>query len=91
MFSSLNPQQGSNMRRREFIAALTGLTLCPVRPHAQQPSRKIPRIGWLVPSPRAEQDNLEEYRRGMQELGYAEGRTVETTYLYAEGDRTSFW
>jgi len=23
------------MRRREFIAALTGLTLCPVRPHAQ--------------------------------------------------------
>lgn len=74
------------MRRRELIAALIGLTLCPARTHAQQPSRKIPRIGWLVPSPRAEQDNLEEYRRGMQELGYAEGRTVETTYLYAEGE-----
>ena len=74
------------MRRREFIAALAGLALCPVATRAQQPSRKIPRIGWLVPSPRAEQDNLEEYRRGMQELGYAEGRTVETKYLYAEGE-----
>jgi putative ABC transport system substrate-binding protein len=74
------------MRRREFIAALTGLAFCSADSHAQQQSRKIPRIGWLVPSPRAEQDNLEEYRRGMNELGYAEGRTVETTYLYAEGD-----
>jgi putative tryptophan/tyrosine transport system substrate-binding protein len=72
------------MRRREFIAALTGLAFCSAESRAQQPSRKIPRIGWLVPSPRAEQDNLEEYRRGMNELGYAEGRTVETTYLYAE-------
>jgi putative ABC transport system substrate-binding protein len=74
------------MRRREFIAALTGLAFCSADSHAQQQSRKIPRIGWLVPSPRAEQDNLEEYRRGMNELGYAEGRRVETTYLYAEGE-----
>jgi putative ABC transport system substrate-binding protein len=74
------------MRRREFIAALTGLAFCSAESRAQQPSRKIPRIGWLVPSPRAEQDNLEEYRRGMNELGYAEGRTVETMYLYAEGE-----
>jgi hypothetical protein len=29
------------MRRRDFIVALTGLTLCPARTHAQQPSRKI--------------------------------------------------
>jgi putative ABC transport system substrate-binding protein len=74
------------MRRREFIAALTGLTLCSVRTHAQQPSRKIPRIGWLVPTPQAEQENLEEYRRGMLELGYVEGRTVSTTYLYSGGE-----
>jgi hypothetical protein len=33
----------------------------------------------------AAQENLEEYRRGMRELGYVEGRTVETRYLYADG------
>jgi hypothetical protein len=56
------------MRRRELIVALTGLTLCPARTYAQQPSRKIPRIGWLVPSPRAEQDNLQILLRCMSPL-----------------------
>jgi hypothetical protein len=29
---------------------------------------------------------LEEYRIGMRELGYVEGRTVETEHLYADGN-----
>jgi hypothetical protein len=52
----------------------------------QQPSRKIPHIGWLLPTAQTEQDNLEEYRRGMLELGYVEGRTVVTKYLYSGGN-----
>jgi putative ABC transport system substrate-binding protein len=74
------------MRRREFVVALIALALRAPGARAQQTPRKVPRIGWLVPSARAEQENLEEYRRGMQELGYFEGRTIETTYLYADGD-----
>jgi putative ABC transport system substrate-binding protein len=75
------------MRRRDFIKVIAGsATTWPLTVAAQQPSRKIPRIGWLVPTPEAEQENLEEYRRGMLELGYVEGRTVATTYLYSGGD-----
>jgi putative ABC transport system substrate-binding protein len=74
------------IRRRNLLLALAAGTLAsPVRSFAQQPFRKIPRIGWLVPGTPAVQGNLEEYRRGMRELGYIEGRTVETGYLYAEG------
>jgi len=75
------------MRRRDFIKLLAGMAIIrPVTANAQQPSHKIPRIGWLVPTPQTEQDNLEEYRRGMLELGYIEGSTVVTRYLYSGGD-----
>jgi putative tryptophan/tyrosine transport system substrate-binding protein len=74
------------MKRREFIAALGGATSLPLlaaSSFAQQ--RKIPRIGWLVPGTQADYDGmLEEYRGGMRELGYIDGRTVETEYLYAD-------
>src|SRR5712664_1515534 len=74
------------IRRRKLLFALAACALvAPVRSRAQQPSRKIPRVGWLAMGTQAPQDNLEEYRRGMRELGYVEGRTVETVYLYAEG------
>jgi putative ABC transport system substrate-binding protein len=75
------------MRRRDFIKVIAGSAATwPLTVGAQQPSRRIPRIGWLVPTPEAEQENLEQYRRGMLELGYVEGRTVATTYLYADGE-----
>jgi putative ABC transport system substrate-binding protein len=75
------------MRRRDFIKIIAGSAATwPLTVDAQQPSRKIPRFGWLVPTPQAEQENLEEYRRGMLELGYVGGRTVATTYLYAGGE-----
>jgi putative ABC transport system substrate-binding protein len=75
------------MRRRDFFEVVAGAAATwPLTASAQQPSHKIPRIGWLVPSAQTEQENLEEYRRGMLELGYVEGRTVATTYLYAGGE-----
>jgi putative ABC transport system substrate-binding protein len=74
------------MRRRAFIAALCGAAgsgLASVGAFAQR--AKIPRIGWLVPGTQAEYESLlDEYRRAMRELGYIEGRTVETEYLYAD-------
>jgi len=42
---------------------------------------KMAALPLLSPYSTAEQDNLEEYRRGMQELGYVDGKTVETEYL----------
>jgi putative tryptophan/tyrosine transport system substrate-binding protein len=79
------------VKRRAFItllggAAAVGTIATPLKPFAQQHSGKIPRIGWLVPTTQAEWDSLlGAYRGGMRELGYIEGRTVETEYLYADG------
>jgi putative tryptophan/tyrosine transport system substrate-binding protein len=72
--------------RRTFLVALgTATVAAPLEAFAQQRSGKVPRIGWLVPGTRADQDPLlEEYRRGMRDLGYIEGRTVETEYVYAD-------
>jgi len=78
--------------RREFITLLGGAAAvaavsAPLKSFAQQHPGKIPRIGWLVPTTQAEWENLlEEYRRGMRELGYIEGRSVETEYVYADGE-----
>jgi putative ABC transport system substrate-binding protein len=77
------------MRRREFITLLGGAVAwplaAPLKSFAQQHSGKPLRIGWLVAGSQAEYDLLlEEYRHGMRELGYIEGRTVETEYLYAD-------
>ena len=74
------------MRRRDFISLIgSAAATWPIAARAQQQSGKIPHVGWLVPGTRDNQEPLlEEYRRGMRELGYVDGRTVETEYLYAD-------
>lgn len=74
------------LNRRTLLVTLGSSAFAVSNSFAQQHFRKSPRIGWLVPTTQAEWDGLlEEYRRGMRELGYIEGRTVETEYLYADG------
>jgi putative ABC transport system substrate-binding protein len=53
--------------------------------HAQQ-SSKIPRIGFLGTDPAAVSVRLDALRRGLEELGYAEGKTIAIEYRYA-GER----
>src|SRR3954469_3353049 len=66
-----------------FIAA--GALTPPSRSFAQQPLGKRHLVGWLAPGNIGMQDDLDEYRRGMRELGYIEGQTIETEYVYADG------
>jgi putative tryptophan/tyrosine transport system substrate-binding protein len=74
------------LNRRTLLVTLGSSAFVVSNSFAQQHLRKPPRIGWLVPTTQSEWDGLlEEYRRGMRELGYVEGRTVETEYLYADG------
>jgi ABC-type sugar transport system substrate-binding protein len=60
------------LNRRTFLVALGTNAFAVPSSSAQQSLGKPPRIGWLVPTTKAEWDGLlEQYRLGMRELGKA--------------------
>jgi putative ABC transport system substrate-binding protein len=63
------------------------LAICPSA-KAQQP-KKIPRIGYLsgAGDPSNPGPNVEAFGRGLQELGYIEGKNILVEYRYIEGKR----
>jgi ABC-type uncharacterized transport system substrate-binding protein len=70
------------MRRRDFLilsAGRIGGRPCPSR--AQQPRR----IGFLRLAP-PDATQLADFRAGLEETGYAEGRNLVVEYRYADGD-----
>jgi len=51
-----------------------------------QQSKKVPRIGYLsVLSPSSDSARLEAFRKGLAELGYAEGQNIAIEPRYTEG------
>jgi putative ABC transport system substrate-binding protein len=78
------------LRRRDFVAALGSAAAWPLAAGAQQ--RAMPVIGYLS-SRTADYDAslLLSVRRGLADLGYAEGRNVAIEYRFTDGryDRLS--
>lgn len=73
------------MRRREFIAGLTGATAWPIAARAQ-PTERRPLIGFLSPiSAEAATRYVEAFRQGMRDLGYAEGQNFDFALRFADG------
>ena len=76
--------------RREFIAGLGGAVSWPLAARAQQ--RAMPVIGYLS-GRTADSDAslLVSLRRGLADVGYAEGRNVAIEYRFGDGryDRLS--
>src|SRR3974377_262351 len=71
------------MKRREFIALLSSVAVCPVATYAQQAT---PLIGFLSGRSRDESAQLvTAFQRGLGELGYAESQNVIVEYRWADG------
>src|SRR5687768_10182539 len=76
------PDPGLGMRRRDFIAGLTGAAAWPLRANAQ--ARRHVRIGILhVYSP--PDPWFDAFRQGLKELGYVEGQNLTIEARWAEG------
>jgi ABC-type uncharacterized transport system substrate-binding protein len=73
------------MRRREFVALLSGATvLWPVAATAQQSAKPI--IGFLSGRSQDEASaDTAAFHQGLNEMGYVVGRNVDLEYRWAEG------
>jgi putative ABC transport system substrate-binding protein len=71
------------IRRREFITLLGGAAAAwPLAVRAQQPVTPV--VGALITASPAEwADRVEQFRRGLGEAGFSEGRNVDIQYRYA--------
>ena len=79
------------MRRRTFLGVLGGGAVWPLAARAQQPSRKVIRIGVLeTVSAAANTANFDAFRRGLRELGAVEGRDYIVEYRSADGRAERF-
>lgn len=65
----------------EIMAIVVAFTVCGARAKAQQPAKKIPRIGFLSTSDTgADTGRFEGIRQRLRELGYIEGQNIVIDY-----------
>ena len=77
------------MRRKFFSLALSTLLFTHnIAAQAQQPTGKIPRIGFLTTGSASDLGTTlrrDLFRQGLRDLGYVEGKNINIEYRYAEG------
>ena len=78
------------MRRRDLLPLLAALVAArPLAAGAQQP--RIPVVGFLaIASPERSAAWLAQWREGLGEAGFVEGRTLAVDYRSADGDPSRF-
>jgi putative tryptophan/tyrosine transport system substrate-binding protein len=84
--------QFAQLRRRQFIALLSGAAAWPFTARAQQPAR-VRRIGVLMnlaaDDPQSQTRNA-AFLQGLQQLGWTDGRNVQIDYRWAAGSADRF-
>ena len=73
------------MKRRDFIAGLAGATAWPIAARAQQ-AASARYIGVLLVGLRPDGREAKQFRLGLRDLGYSEGRDVVIEWRSANGD-----
>jgi putative ABC transport system substrate-binding protein len=72
------------MRRRDFI---TGLGIAAALPTISRAQQETPTIGFLsTRAPDEAEIHTNAFRRGLEEMGYVEGRNVVIEFRWAKGD-----
>ena len=76
----------TTIRRREFMALLSGTVTWPLTAHAQQPAN-IPRLCFLTFDPETSRlTRFSAFFQRLRDLGYVDGETITIDYLSADGD-----
>src|SRR5437870_2702073 len=81
-------RQGDRMRRREFIALLGAAVIASSRDVIAQRTERVRRIGMLVNLAESDpqgRSRVTAFRRGLDELGWTEGRNLQVEYDWAAG------
>src|SRR3954454_14206002 len=74
------------MRRREVLTLLTAAAALRPSTARLQPTRKLPRVGFLgALSPALYASQVAAILSGLRELGYIDGTTIHLEFLWAEG------
>src|SRR5262249_9793380 len=80
--------QFDRLKRREFITLLGGAVLWPLAAHAQQ-GGGMRRIGVFMPLAKDEPEStarIDAFLKGLQQLGWSDGRNVSIEYRWAPSD-----
>jgi len=70
------------VKRREFVALLAGTVAWPVMARGQQPA--MPVVGFFGGNVAEPGGRLEAFRRGLEQEGFVEGRSVVIEYRFAD-------
>src|SRR5262245_44756503 len=82
------PPQGDGMRRREFIAILSGAVACSAWPLAARAQQPVPRVAILLAGHETDAENQARLRAlllALQRLGWTDGRNVRIETRWARG------
>jgi putative ABC transport system substrate-binding protein len=81
----------ARLTRRKFICLVATAAAWPLHARAQQPARKVWRIGLLeTTAPALNAANLDALRAGLRKLGYVEGQNLVIDYRSADGQIERF-
>ena len=86
--SKVCPEPGRSIQNLKSAALLAiGVTfaMCAAVARAQQPAKKIPRIGFLsLTTATVQKDSVEAFREALRKLGYIDGQNINIEYRYAD-------